>query len=151
MGVGAALVALLCLGGFLFFSHLAAGPFGGSKNVNVPLPENISVDTITPGTGSTAYMGDTISISFTATMPGGAVVDSATASVPLTFTLGTRDVAIGLNLGVAGMKVGEERRITIPPLLTQGDSGHNVPPNTPLTYDVHLLTIVKPHTTPTKP
>ncbi len=149
-GVGAALVALLILGSILFYTHLSAGPFGavGNARSTTSLPENVSVNTLKPGNGQTALMGDTISIAYTATTPSGQIVDSADETSPLTFTLGTRDVAIGLNLGVADMKVGEERRITVPPLLAEGDTGHaNVPTNTILTYDVKLVAIVKPHTT----
>lgn len=48
-----------------------------------------------------------------------------------------------MDIGVAGMAAGGERRITIPPHLGYGKSGAppTIPANAKLTFDIKLITI----------
>jgi len=59
------------------------------------------------------------------------------------FELGAGNVIQGWDLGVAGMKVGERRILTIPPDLAYGRAGHpaGIPPNSKLIFDVELFAI----------
>jgi len=63
---------------------------------------------------------------------------------PFSALLGNGDLLRGLELGVLEMCIGEERRIEIPPVLAFGSRGsklYGVPADTPLVYEVRLLSI----------
>jgi peptidylprolyl isomerase len=59
-----------------------------------------------------------------------------------TFTIGVGEVIAGWDEGILGMKVGERRRLIIPPELAYGAEGSGaVPPNETLIFDVHLIDV----------
>ncbi|KAJ9563265.1 hypothetical protein OSB04_008425 [Centaurea solstitialis] len=72
----------------------------------------------------------------------GQVIDSSGKS-PHKFRLGDKEVMEGLNVGLDGMRVGDKRRLTIPPSMSSGykGTGENVPPNSWLVYDVEVTGI----------
>ena len=61
---------------------------------------------------------------------------------PFSFKLGTGEVIKGWDIGVAGMSIGGERRLTIPPSLAYGKKSQaGIPANSTLIFDVKLLEI----------
>jgi FKBP-type peptidyl-prolyl cis-trans isomerase FkpA len=63
---------------------------------------------------------------------------------PFDFTLGAQEVIPGWDQGVAGMKVGGTRVLTIPPHLgygQRGTPGGPIPPNATLVFEVELVEV----------
>eukprot|EP00118_Oscarella_pearsei_P009947 m.58846 g.58846 ORF g.58846 m.58846 type:complete len:534 (+) comp34837_c0_seq3:83-1684(+) len=88
--------------------------------------------------------GDYLSYHYVGKLLDGAEFDSSfNYKQPYRFTLGRRMVIQGMEQGMAGMCVGERRKITIPPEMAYGEagSGSKIPPNSVLVFYVDLLTI----------
>ena len=96
------------------------------------------------GTGAEAKAGMQVTAHYHGTLPDGKVFDSSvTRGQPFGFRLGGGQVIKGWDEGIAGMKVGGKRRLTIPPALGYGERGAGgvIPPNATLIFDVDLLDV----------
>jgi FKBP-type peptidyl-prolyl cis-trans isomerase FkpA len=106
---------------------------------------------LTPGTGAVVGNGQIAVMQYTgwlydtsATDHKGKQFDSSrSAGQAFKFPLGTGAVIKGWDQGVAGMKIGESRRLVIPPELAYGDAGAAgvIPPGATLVFDVELVGI----------
>ena len=108
-------------------------------------PNGLKVEDLVVGTGAEAVAGKTISVHYTGWLVNGKKFDSSyDHGGPFTFELGAGRVIKGWDEGVAGMKVGGKRRLTIPPELAYGsaDVGNGlIPPNSTLIFEVELLAV----------
>ena len=103
------------------------------------------------GTGAEAVAGKTVVVHYTGWLFDAAAPDnkgkkfdsSRDRNQPFDFPLGGGRVIKGWDQGVAGMKVGGQRTLVIPPELGYGARGAGgvIPPNATLVFDVELLDV----------
>lgn len=96
------------------------------------------------GTGPEAKAGDTVTVHYTGVLEDGTKFDSSRdRNQPFSFPLGRGRVIKGWDSGVAGMKVGGQRKLVIPPEEGYGaaGAGNAIPPNATLEFHVELLRI----------
>lgn len=101
---------------------------------------------IVPGTGAAAVAGSAVKVHYSGFLTTGEKFDSSRdRGEPFSFQLGTGQVIKGWDEGVAGMKVGGQRQLRIPPQLGYGAEGAGgvIPPNATLIFDVELLDVSK--------
>ena len=94
------------------------------------------------GDGAVAAAGQQVSVHYSGWLTDGTKFDpSVDRNQPFSFSLGRGMVIRGWDEGVAGMKVGGKRRLTIPPQLGYGAQGAGgvIPPNATLVFEVELL------------
>ncbi len=104
----------------------------------------ITAQILREGTGQVAKNGDKITAHYTGYLEDGTKFDSSLdRGQPFSFDLGAGQVIQGWDLGINGMKVGEVRRLIIPPQFGYGESGASgvIPPNALLIFEVELLGI----------
>jgi FKBP-type peptidyl-prolyl cis-trans isomerase len=103
----------------------------------------LKIKDIKVGKGAIARAGDTVTVDYTGTLTNGKKFDSSIGREPFTFHLGAGEVIPGWDKGVAGMKVGGTRKLTIPSDLAYGDRGAPpaIPPKATLIFVVKLLKI----------
>jgi FKBP-type peptidyl-prolyl cis-trans isomerase len=101
---------------------------------------------IVVGTGATATSGSMVKVHYSGFLTTGQKFDSSRdRGEPFSFPLGQGQVIKGWDEGVAGMKVGGQRQLRIPPQLGYGAEGAGgvIPPNATLIFDVELLGVGK--------
>ncbi|GLK80293.1 FKBP-type peptidyl-prolyl cis-trans isomerase [Methylopila henanensis] len=110
------------------------------------LPSGLKIQEEVVGSGAEAVAGKTVQVHYTGWLDQngakGAKFDSSRdRGDPFAFRLGAGQVIKGWDEGVAGMKVGGKRTLTIPAELGYGARGAGgvIPPNATLVFDVELL------------
>jgi FKBP-type peptidyl-prolyl cis-trans isomerase FkpA len=122
----------------------------GGTTENTSVTQLIRQDDVV-GTGAEAQSGRVVTVHYTGwlydqTRPdrrGNKFDSSRDRNEPFSFNLGAGEVIRGWDEGVAGMKVGGRRTLTIPPDMGYGARGAGgvIPPNATLLFDVELLEV----------
>ncbi|MBZ4332277.1 FKBP-type peptidyl-prolyl cis-trans isomerase [Corallococcus interemptor] len=105
---------------------------------------SLGVEDVKVGTGAEAVSGKRVTVHYVGTLTDGKKFDSSRdRGQGFTFPLGAGHVIQGWDQGVAGMKVGGIRKLTIPPELGYGSRGAAgvIPPNATLLFEVELLDV----------
>lgn len=125
-------------------NNLAGQETPAVKN-NENMSDKVQVGVLKEGSGVAAKTGDTVAVHYVGTLTDGTKFDSSVdRGQPFSFKLGARAVIAGWEIGVNGMKVGEVRRLIIPPQFGYGEAGTPggpIPPNATLLFEVQLLKI----------
>ena len=109
----------------------------------------LQIETLNAGDGAVAEAGMRASVHYEGRLEDGEVFDaSRPRGQAFSFTIGAGQVIRGWEQGVEGMKVGEVRRLTIPPELGYGEAGAGgvIPPNATLVFEIVLLDVGVPVT-----
>lgn len=96
------------------------------------------------GAGASPQTGKTVTIHYSGWLTNGTPFDSSRKrGVPYSFPIGTGRVVAGWDEGILSMKVGGQRRLTVPPSLGYGANGRGgvIPPNATMIFDVELLAV----------
>jgi FK506-binding nuclear protein len=133
-----------------FAKNLEQGPTGSAEKAKaadkkapgVKVVNGVTIDDRKLGSGRTAKNGDKVSMRYIGKLNNGKVFDSNKKGTPFSFKIGKGEVIKGWDIGIAGMSVGGERRLTIPAHLAYGSrSMPEIPANSTLVFDVKLLEI----------
>lgn len=112
---------------------------------DVPAPTELAIEDLLVGEGQEAVPGMQVNLDYVgvAWSSGQEFDASWNRGQPLSFNLGAGQVIQGWDDGVAGMRVGGRRTITIPPDLGYGAQGAGgvIGPNETLIFTVDLRSI----------
>jgi peptidylprolyl isomerase len=130
----------------------AAKADAGAAATAAPKPEGNVTETASGmkytdekvGTGASPQPGQVAVVHYTGWLENGTKFDSSRdRGQPFRFAIGRGQVIKGWDEGVATMKVGGVRKLTIPPALGYGAAGAGgvIPPNSTLIFEVELLDV----------
>jgi len=129
---------------------VACQPSGEASMSDDPsLITDLQVIDIVVGDGALAEPGNSVDVHYTgwlydpseADNKGSKFDSSVDRGEPFSFPLGQGRVIAGWDNGVAGMRVGGQRVLVIPPAMGYGSrgAGNVIPPNATLLFEVELL------------
>jgi len=104
----------------------------------------LQIEDIKVGTGAEATSGQKVTVHYVGTLTNGSKFDSSRdRGKGFSFQLGAGQVIKGWDKGVAGMKIGGLRKLTIPPEMAYGERGFPpvIPPGSTLVFEVELLAV----------
>nr|CAB3456728.1 unnamed protein product [Digitaria exilis] len=115
------------------------------KQSNVrTLEDGLMVEDLSAGNvdAKVASDGCKVYIKYVGMLKDGKIVESNLNEKPYKFKLGSGKVIRGWDLGICGMRVGDKRRLTVPPsMCSGGKSVLEVPKNSSVIYEIELVKV----------
>ncbi|KAI0101674.1 hypothetical protein GGR51DRAFT_529814 [Nemania sp. FL0031] len=131
-----------------FAKNLEQGPTGPAAatekgaTLGVKVVGGVTIDDRKLGSGRVVKKGNRVDVRYIGKLTDGKVFDSNKKGKPFSFKAGSGEVIKGWDIGVQGMSVGGERRLTIPAHLAYGSKAQpGIPGNSQLIFDIKLLSI----------
>ncbi|KAI1828483.1 hypothetical protein F4861DRAFT_487795 [Xylaria intraflava] len=132
-----------------FAKNLEQGPTGSTAAaaekgaaLGVKVVQGVTVDDRKLGSGRVVKKGNRVEVRYIGKLTDGKVFDSNKKGKPFSFKAGSGEVIKGWDIGIQGMSVGGERRLTIPAHLAYGSKAQpGIPGNSQLIFDIKLLGI----------
>ena len=124
----------------------ADGGAAGAGSGALAADGKLGIEDLVVGTGTEATKGDKVKVHYVGTLPDGKEFDSSRKhGEPFDFQLGAGEVIKGWDQGVAGMKIGGKRKLTVPSSLGYGSRGSPpvIPANATLLFEIELLEVSK--------
>ena len=109
--------------------------------------EEIEILLDNPGNGLKILNHYKVKVNYRGMLENGTEFDSSfKRNEPFIFQIGVRQVILGWDEGIMGMKIGGKRTIKIPPSLAYGSSGAGdlIPPNSTLIFEIEILDAIPP-------
>lgn len=149
IGIAIAGFLIIYIVGIAIINFPSRAPSSGNTTFSAPTPtgtttsSKLQSEDIAVGQGKEAKTGDTVTVNYVGRLANGKQFDSSyDRKEPFSFTLGNGEVIKGWDQGVAGMKIGGKRRLTIPPELGYGDKAQgSIPANSTLIFEIELLEV----------
>ncbi|KAJ0981180.1 hypothetical protein J5N97_009435 [Dioscorea zingiberensis] len=107
-------------------------------------PNGLVVEELSMGQpdGKRASPGTKVSVQYIGRLKNGKIFDSSVGGKPFKFRLGVGQVIKGWDVGINGMRVGDKRKLTIPPSMGYGNKNvGKIPANSWLVFDVELVNV----------
>ena len=111
----------------------------------ITTPSGLKYEVVREGKGEAATLGQRVGIHETTYLADGTVHYTTRNGKPLKFQLGAKQAIDGVDEAVTGMKVGERRKLVVPPHLSKrSEYPAGLSPDATLYYEVELMEIVAP-------
>ncbi|XP_039127649.1 peptidyl-prolyl cis-trans isomerase FKBP53 [Dioscorea cayenensis subsp. rotundata] len=117
---------------------------GGAGRNAKTYPNGLTVEELSMGKpdGKRASPGTKVAVNYIGKLKNGKIFDSTTGGKPFKFRLGIGQVIKGWDVGINGMRVGDKRKLTIPPSMGYGNKNiGQIPANSWLIFDVELVSV----------
>ncbi|KAI0116828.1 hypothetical protein F4814DRAFT_262902 [Daldinia grandis] len=130
-----------------FAKNLEQGPTGSTAAEKGAAPgvkvvQGVTVDDRKIGSGRVAKKGNKVEVRYIGKLLDGKVFDANKKGKPFSFSVGKGEVIKGWDIGIQGMAIGGERRLTIPAHLAYGSKAQpGIPGNSTLVFDIKLMNI----------
>ncbi|GAA95042.1 uncharacterized protein L969DRAFT_95982 [Mixia osmundae IAM 14324] len=113
-----------------------------AEPTKIKLPSGLIIEDTKVGQGPKAVKGKKIGMRYIGRLANGKVFDKNVSGKTFEFKLGKGQVIKGWDEGIAGMQLGGERKLSVPPALAYGRSGTDgIPANAWLNFEVKLVSM----------
>ena len=140
----AVVIGIFVVGFFFIFGQSLLSFFNSNTSSEAQNSRLMKQD-IVVGVGETAETGNMVVVHYTGKFVDGTVFDSSVSrNEPFQFVLGSGQVIKGWDEGIAGMRVGGKRILSVPPDLGYGLQDYGpIPGGSTLIFEVELLKVDK--------